>query len=99
MANIKLTPITYKALSILKDTKMYDGMYAKTFALKMWPDSPKHNKLSNTGNGATSGKGMWLCAGSYLNRLKKKGIVSNFPNINEWHITLEGRKALEEYDK
>lgn len=64
-----------QALNILKDTTIDNPMTCRTFAEKMWPDSRMHKKVSNQGNGATTGKAAWLCAGSYLSKLKYKGLV------------------------
>lgn len=63
---------TKKALRILIDNP---DIAAMKFAELMWGDSKKWNKSYNTGNGATRGKGMWLCAGSYLAKLQNRGLV------------------------
>lgn len=67
------------------------------FARKMWPDSKGWNKVSNQGNGATSGKGMWLSAGSYLAKLSDKNLVVQriIGNTRCWRISIEGKKLLE----
>jgi len=65
-----------RALLILYKTTYINPMRVREFALKMWPDSKMHRKVSNQGNGATSGKAAWLCAGSYLSKLKIKGLVN-----------------------
>jgi hypothetical protein len=62
-----------RAIEILKEHP--EGLTAKHFGLLMWPDNPKHKKVSNIGNGATHGVGMWFAAGSYLSRLEKRGVV------------------------
>ena len=68
--------ITDKTIKALKIIDKYGVIYPKQFAQLMWPDSPAWDKVYNTGiNGATSGKGMWLCAGSYLRKLKRRGLV------------------------
>jgi len=64
-----------KALLILENTSYSSPMGVRDFALKMWPNHKMHTKVSNQGNGATSGKAAWLCAGSYLSKLKIKGLV------------------------
>lgn len=71
-----LTPGVRRALLILRDEQPYN---AATFAEKMWPTSIMHRMVSNTGNGATRGKAAWLCAGSYLGRLEKMGLVEKNP--------------------
>lgn len=84
-----------KALNILKNTSYEKGKTARYFALEMWPDSNMHTKVKNTGNGATTGKGAWLCAGSYLAKLIKKGWVSRPHNdFFTFCITSEGRKQI-----
>ena len=87
-----ITDKTAKALQIIRDNP---NLTANWFAQKMWPDSKGHTRSYNTGNGATSGKGMWLAAGSYLAKLVKKKLVSRW---NGFQITSEGRKALEEWE-
>ncbi|KKL99527.1 hypothetical protein LCGC14_1813570 [marine sediment metagenome] len=69
----KLTDPQRRALTILREK---GAMAPKWFASCMWPDSPAWKWHYNTGpNGATAGKGMWLCAGSYLSKLVKMGYV------------------------
>lgn len=62
-----------RALSILVH---HGDISARQFAERMWPDSPGWSRVINTGpNGATHGKGMWLAAGSYLAKLRDRGLV------------------------
>ena len=93
---MSLTKAQEKALDILKDTSRFGKHFsASGFASLMWPDSTMHTKVSNTGNGATKGKGAWLCAGSYLNKLKKKGYVDCCGEyLNRWFITEVGKSEL-----
>lgn len=81
-----------KALKILKDTDYFKPMRPGQFALKMWPDSDMHTKVKNTGNGATTGKGAWLCGGSYLSKLQKKGLVHQIDF--QYYISYEGKQEL-----
>ena len=92
---MKLTKKTIQALRIL-DVEYGRELSAGQFASLMWPNSPAWRKVSNTGNGATSGKGMWLSAGSYLAKLKKRGLVVStiHGSTQVWRISSEGRKAL-----
>jgi hypothetical protein len=93
----KLTTSQIKALNILKGSS-YSGKKFRPggFAFLMWPDSPMHIKVSNTGNGSTKGKGAWLCGGSYLKKLEKLGYVAATGEfLNEWYITPKGKEALE----
>lgn len=74
----------------------------QAFAKAMWPDSRMHTKSSNQGNGATRGKAAWLCGGSYLAKLMKLGLVSNFLISNGpygYYLTKEGLQALEASNK
>ena len=36
-----------------------------------------HTKTSNQGNGACRGKAGWLCGGSYIGKLKKRGLAKD----------------------
>jgi len=87
-----------KALSILKNHE--DGITAKFFAWEMWPDSPAWDRVYNTGiNGATSGKGMWLSAGSYLSKLVYEELVRisyTEYHARKYHISSKGRQLLRE---
>jgi hypothetical protein len=89
-----MTPSQIKALTILKDTSYSKPFQAAEFALKMWPDSDMHRKTSNQGNGACVGKAAWLCAGSYLGKLYKKGWIATCLYPGGYYITSNGRAAL-----
>ncbi len=71
----KISEKLIKALKILSKYHYPDGLTARDFAQEMWEDSPAWKRSYNTGNGATRGKGMWLCAGSYLSKLRYKGLI------------------------
>lgn len=87
-----ITKTCLKALIILKDTSYLKPMRPGLFALKMWPESDMHTKVKNTGNGATTGKGAWLCGGSYLSKLQKKGLVSSIDF--KYYISSKGKDIL-----
>lgn len=87
-----ITEIQYKALCLVRDNP---GIQARYFARYMWPDSGMHTKSSNQGNGACHGKAAWLCGGSFLGKLRKKGYLKNLSN----EITSEGKEAITEYEK
>lgn len=93
---MKLTGSQHKALTVLKDTGIFNTVSAKEFAEKMWGDTDTRmfKKVSNTGNGACSGKAAWLCAGSYLAKLIKKGWVDHKFDPNGYFITQEGKKLI-----
>lgn len=91
-----ITEKTYKALTIIRDNKR---LRATEFAQKMWGDTKTNMfvKVSNTGNGATSGKAAWLCAGSYIGRLKKMKLVA-YPSFEGYDLTDKGREAIKEFE-
>jgi len=68
----KLTPRQVAALKILKENPR---IRAKEFAEHFWPEAIMHQACSNQGNGACRGKKAWLCAGSYLGKLSRAGLV------------------------
>tara|TARA_R110000772_G_C13310332_1_gene440582 strand:- start:13509 stop:13814 length:306 start_codon:yes stop_codon:yes gene_type:complete len=93
-----ITDKTAKALEIL-DVEYGRDLSAGQFAMQMWPDSDGWKRVKNTGNGATSGKGMWLSGGSYLAKLRKRDLVWNDikGGTSVWKISSNGRIALKEY--
>ena len=97
--NKTLTPAQFKALDILKDTSCVNSITARCFAERMWGDTnpSMFEKVKNTGNGATKGKGAWLCAGSYLGKLMKKKWAWRTFDPNGYYITPEGEKIYNDY--
>lgn len=98
MKRLILSESQQKALAILKLSNWEKPMSVREFAQNMWPDSLMHSRVKNTGYGACAGKGAWLCGGSYLGKLKKKGLVDNhtlYRNPYGYYITKKGLKALE----
>lgn len=94
---INLTTPQLKALIIMKNTSWEKTFSAAGFAKQMWVDSNMHTTSKNTGHGACTGKAAWLCGGSYLQKLRKKGwICVTGEYLNEFYISLEGRKILKE---
>ena len=70
-----LTPKQAKALAIIRD---HPGCTANTFAALYFTDPSQEylfTAVSDQGNGACFGKKAWLCAGSLLGKLAKKGLV------------------------
>lgn len=63
---------TIKALEIIRDNEIETP---RDFAHLMWVDSPCWSRVYNTGYGATRGKGMWLTAGSFLAKLRNRGLI------------------------
>ena len=63
---------TQEALIILRDKRPQSyGQFAQLF----WPDSDMHGRFTNCGNGARRGAGAFLCAGSFLGKLERKGLI------------------------
>ena len=103
-----ITEKTYKALKVLEKTNTLKTMTANSFAILLWGMDESKSYLftavSNGGNGACSGKKAWLCAGSFLGRLAKKGLVHWQPRIQGacsagYAITQAGRDAIAEYER
>lgn len=97
--NLPLSESEIKALWILKNTDFSKPMRVAKFAELLWPESAMHRRVSNQGNGATTGKAAWLCGGSYLGKLRKKKLVSNHTwsdSYYGYYITKEGKQALAE---
>lgn len=100
-----ITDKTYKALSILSSALWDRPMSAKEFAKRLWGDDQDKQYLfeahSNTGNGACAGKKAWLCAGSLLGRLRKKGLVrwSSLVICSGYVLTDKGKQAIKEYEQ
>jgi hypothetical protein len=66
------------ALSIICN---HPGITAKQFGHLFWPNHDGHEKHSNHGrSGSTIGKTIWLMAGSYLGKMRKKGLIRNGRN-------------------
>ena len=96
-----LTQTQKRALEILNGLKEpWKGMKAKAFAYSFYKGTKNEWLLtahSNQGNGACAGKKAWLCAGSYLSKLCKKGLVRTYYNKEHgfvYAITHEGEEAL-----
>jgi len=98
---VGLTEAQERALRIFYEVRQnnrYGTLSARFFAEKMWPDSDGWKRVSNQGNGATSGKGMWLSAGSYLSKLKRLGYLHRDISGSQvvWSISAKGIEALGE---
>lgn len=96
-----VTPKTRRALTILAGAKdPLHGITANTFAAQYYAGTDKEYLLaavSNQGDGACVGKKAWLCAGSYLARLVKQGLVYRHMTRDGkvlFFITEKGRDAL-----
>jgi len=89
-----MTNTQYKALKFLENTSYMKPMTSARIAELLWPDSSMHTSSKNTGNGACRGKAAWLCGGSYMGKLKKKGWVKDGHNFRGYFISREGKEAL-----
>lgn len=95
---MKISKRCLEALKIIGDRKIS----ASEFAQKFWPDSNMHKKVSNQGHGATRGKAAWLCAGSYMGKLKDKGLVKdalwdkygNYISGSSYKLTEKGKEII-----
>lgn len=86
-----------KALKWIREQELKDRDWGcKWFAMAMWGDSPAWKRHYKIGHGTTSGKGMWLCAGSYLAKLEIKGLIYKSWDEYRWnyYMTKVGREVL-----
>lgn len=89
---MKLSKKTIRALSILLNA---GEVTARQFAKMMWPASPGWKIVRQRGKRQTIGLGMWLAGGSYLNRLRYKGLVEWSVNVvGGYRISEKGKAAL-----
>ena len=93
-----------EALLILRDRKPKTHA---AFALLYWPDNHMHTRRSNAGASGTArhGNGAWLAAGSYLGKLRKRGIVTthlselSIRHLGIASLTAKGDAILAEYER
>lgn len=97
-----ITKTTYKALKALSKGTYQRGISAKALAWTLWGEDPRYEYLftasSNQGNGATCGKKAWLCAGSLLGKLARRGLAGHDKEFRGYYLTLKGEEALKEYE-
>lgn len=91
-----LTPKQAKALAILRD---HPGCTANTFAALYFTEPSREflfTAVSNQGNGACAGKKAWLCAGSLLGKLAKKGLVRRDygSGTGRFYLTFKGEQQI-----
>lgn len=91
-----LTPKQAKALDILRNNP---GCTANTFVALYFTDPSQESlftAVSNQGNGACAGKKAWLCAGSLLGKLAKKGLVRRDygSGTGKFYLTSKGENKL-----
>ncbi len=90
MPAVTLTNELRRALEIIRDNP--GRLSPGTFAYKMWPDSEGWSKLTKISNrnGVRHGAMMPMLGGSYLQKLRNKGLVVGRPPS----ITKLGLEAL-----
>ena len=91
-----LTPKQAKALAILQDNP---GCTANTFAALYFTEPSREflfTAVSNQGNGACAGKKAWLCAGSLLGKLAKRGLVRRDygSGTGRFYLTFKGEQQI-----
>lgn len=68
---------TIEALYLIKNR---NPRSYRQFAQWFWPDSKMHSNLTNCGNGIRRGAGAWFCAGSFLGKLERQGLIKKSRN-------------------
>ena len=91
-----LTPSQAKALTILRE---HPGVTAYGFAALYFTDPSQKTlftAVSNQGNGACAGKKAWLCAGSLLGKLAKRGLVRRDygSGTGRFYLTFKGEQQI-----
>ncbi len=86
-----ITDKTYKALKLLEKRTYTRGMTAKEFAYGMWGKNPKYSYLFGSCKS-------WLCGGSYLARLYKKGLVKLDCKAKGYFLSKNGVKEIIKYE-
>ena len=87
-----LTPNAYNILKLLEKGTYYEGICAKWISWKLWGGNPETEHLSYTRKG-------WLCVGSYIGKLRKKGLVDYDKHFTGYYLTNEGKKTVKEYEQ
>ncbi len=94
-----MTKTTFKILKAIEPGTYDRGINAKAVAWALWRDDPAHEYLfsacSNQGYGACRGKKAWLCAGSLIGKLRKKGLVDYDRHCTGYVLKQAGRRMLE----
>jgi hypothetical protein len=98
MDDIRITPFMLKALRWIEEREDKDMPWGcKWFAMAMWGDSPAWKRHYKIGHGTTIGKGMWLCAGSYLAKLEDKKLLDSHWKgyTRQYYLTMLAVKILD----
>ena len=86
-----ITSKAYNILKLLEKGTYYDGICAKWISWRIWKDDAERQYLAYTRKG-------WLCVGSYIGKLRKKGYVDYDKNFNGYYLTNLGKEKIREYD-
>lgn len=86
---------TIEALRLIEKAKPKSF---RQFGELFWPNNLMHTRITRCGYGVRQGAGSFLCAGSFLGRLRRKGliIVHRWKGVTEPIATLtdKGYKLL-----
>ena len=92
----------YKILKAIERGTYDRGINAKAIAWALWGDDVEHEYLfsacSKQGNGACRGKKAWLCAGSLVGKLRKKGLVDYDRHCTGYVLRSAGRTFIADYE-
>lgn len=87
----------FQALTILRKAGNA-GLMPKEFAAEMWPESDGWTRQAKCGQkGSHRGGGMYMAAGGFLGRLRKRGLVEAVWKRNRprtYSLTAKGYRAL-----
>jgi len=92
--------LTVRQLQALRIIQFEPRIRPQIFAQLFWPNHIMHRAISNQGNGACAGKKAWRCAGAYLGKLCRAGLVKaentamNSDNRIVFSLTPAGEQAL-----
>lgn len=102
---------TYEALTLLRK---HSGLTANRFAELFWGDKKYaylFTSLSKGFDGGVYGRKAWLCAGSYLSKLARKGLIyaswecgrigprGAFYEKKEYKLTFLGERWLRDHEE
>jgi hypothetical protein len=83
---------TDRALHLINDNQIESPT---EFARLMWPNSDGWRRVGNVGHGAHAGAGMQLAGGSFLGRLRAKGLIVGGYTRDRITLTDKGRERLQ----
>ena len=87
--------MTKKQIRALTIIAAVEEIRPARFAEWMWPNSPGWTRVAKCGHGSHRGGGMYLAAGGYLGKLRRKGwLWHGFYDHFSYRLSDEGRRAL-----